>query len=44
MKNPKGAGRPLKYNEPTKVIGFKVPESKYYHIKTLFNRYLKKLK
>ena len=37
------AGRLPKYNEPTKTISFRVPESKAEEIKELVKKYLEKL-
>ena len=37
------AGRLPKYNEPTKTIAFRVPESKAEEIKELVKEYLEKL-
>jgi len=42
--NPKGAGRPKKYNEESAHIQFKVPSSKSEHIVKVINRYLDKFR
>ena len=36
----KGAGRPTKYNEPTKYVPFRIPESKVQQVKELVDKML----
>ena len=40
----KGAGRPTKYNEPTKYVTFRIPESKVQQVKELVLEFLEGLK
>jgi len=40
----KGAGRPPKYNEPTKYVPFRIPESKVEQVKELVSEFLEGLK
>ena len=36
----KGAGRPPKYNEPTKYVPFRIPESKVQQVKDAVDKML----
>ena len=40
----KGAGRPPKYNEPTKYVPFRIPVSKVQQVKELVLEFLEGLK
>jgi len=40
----KGAGRPLKYGEPTIFIGFRSPLSEAENVRKVVKNYLKKFK
>lgn len=43
MKKRNTAGRPLKYDEPTKIVGFRVPISVEEKLREIVNNFLVKL-